>query len=236
MRRAAVLSLASVVVLAMPLHRADAWMHSGAFGSASGGGGSWNAQSWRGGTASGGEGSWHAQGAAGGTASGGEGEWHGTTAYGTQASGGYDRPTQVNGENGSYVAYPSHYYGGAYYGTYHPPATVDYYGNSCGNCGGWSGGAVAAAGALGVAAGAAVGAGATAANEAAVSQANNAATYSAGVAAGEAAAAPAGVYTTLPPNCVYQVVGGSNYFQCGSMWLTAAYGANGLYYKVVPAP
>ena len=67
--------------------------------------------------------------------------------------------------------------------------------------------------------------------------ANNAASYSAGVAAGEAAVTPpGGIYTTLPPNCAYQAVGTTNYFNCGSMWLTAAYGANGLYYKVVPAP
>jgi hypothetical protein len=178
---------------------------------------------------------WQAQGAAGGTASGGEGEWHGITAYGTQAYGGYGHPTQVYGENGSHVAYPPHYYGGAYYGSYHPPTAVDYYGNSCGNCGGWSGGAVAAAGALGVATGAAVGASEAAASTA-TAEANTSAAYTAGVAAGETAAPPSGVYTTLPANCLYQAVGGSNYFQCGGMWLTAAYGANGLYYKVVPAP
>ena len=75
------------------------------------------------------------------------------------------------------------------------------------------------------------------ANEAVAAQAGNAASYSAGVAAGEAAAAPVGgVYTTLPANCQYRAVGGANEFQCGGTWLAPAYGANGLYYKVVPAP
>jgi hypothetical protein len=45
-----------------------------------------------------------------------------------------------------------------------------------------------------------------------------------------------GVYTSLPANCQYQAVGTGNYFRCGAMWLTPAYGANGLYYTVVAAP
>ena len=184
------------------------------------------AKTYRGGTASGGDGSWHAQGAEGGTASGGDGSWNATNRYGTEATGGYDKPTQVYGANGAYGAYPPHAYGGSYYGGYHPPATVNYYGNSCENCGGWSGGA-AAAGAVGLAAGAAIGA----STEAAATEASSAQAYAAGVAAGGG-----GVYATLPPNCQYQAVSGGNYYQCGGMWLTAAYGANGLYYKEVPAP
>jgi hypothetical protein len=242
--RYGLVGLIGVAALALP-HDARAWSHTGYYGhaSASGGGGSWSADTNRGGTASGGGGSWNAKGAEGGNASGGdgswsahsayggnasggEGSWHATGAEGTQASGGYHEPTQVNG------AYP-HAYGGTYYSGYHPPTTVDYYGNSCGNCGGWTGGAAAAAGAMGLAAGAAVGASETAANEAA----SNSAAYSAGVATGEGIATPpGGIYTKLPPNCAYQAVGTKNYFNCGNMWLTAAYGANGLYYKVVPAP
>ncbi len=64
--------------------------------------------------------------------------------------------------------------------------------------------------------------------------------YSAGVATGAAEvtrAAPAGgIYTTLPADCLYQAVGGANYFRCGATWLKPAYGANGLYYRAVPAP
>ena len=122
-------------------------------------------------------------------------------------------------------------------------ATVDYYGNSCNNCGGWGCGAVAAAGAVGLAAGAAIGT----ADEAAVASANNAAAYGGRCRrqqqclcrgrGGEAAAAPAGrVYTTLPANCQYRAVGTANDFQCGNMWLQPAYGANGLYYKQIAPP
>ncbi len=86
---------------------------------------------------------------------------------------------------------------------------------------------------MGVATGAALGA----SGEAATVQASNAASYSPGEAAGAAAATSSAVYTTLPANCQYKDVNGSNYFLCsGNTWLSAAYGANGLYYKAVPAP
>ncbi|MCB1993378.1 MAG: hypothetical protein KDG49_18165, partial [Geminicoccaceae bacterium] len=191
---------------------------------------------------SGGDGSWHGQAWRGGSASGGDGSWHATGAEGTKVQGSYAHATSVD------VAYP-HAYRGPYYATYHPPVTVDHYSSSCDNCGGWSGGAVAAAGALGLAAGAAIDASAAKADTAAATSS----AYAAGVSAGEAAApasavtspaqptktaaAPSGtVYTELPSNCAYKVVKGSNYFDCGDMWLTAAYGANGLHYTVVPAP
>ena len=162
--------------------------------------------------ASGGGGSWSAKSEQGGTVSGGEGSWNATNRYGMDASGGYDKPTTVTSGTGTYTAYPAN----SYNGTYHPPTTVNYYGN----CGGWSGGAVAAAGALGVATGAAIGASSEAK----------------ATAAGGAAVASAGVYTTLPANCQYEAVVGGNYYNCGGTWMAAAYGANGLYYKVVPPP
>ena len=59
-----------------------------------------------------------------------------------------------------------------------------------------------------------------------------------GPAATRAAAAtwPVGVtYGYLPSGCTYQYVAGA-YYQCPSGWLKPAYGANGLYYSVVPAP
>lgn len=105
-------------------------------------------------------------------------------AHGGSASGGYDHPTQVYGENGHYVAYPPHYYGGSFFAGYHPPTTVDYYGNTCHDCGGRSGGAVAAAGASGVATSAALDAGAAARDEVATVQTTNTASYAAGVVAG----------------------------------------------------
>src|SRR5262245_63166472 len=63
-----------------------AWSHSGRYGSASGGGGSWSASGERGGSASGGGGSWSGSGYRGGSASGGGGSWSGTGAYGGSAS------------------------------------------------------------------------------------------------------------------------------------------------------
>ena len=107
-----------------------------------------------------------------------------------------------------------HYYGGTY-STYHPPTTVNTYSEGgCYGCGGWA------------AAGAALGA-------ASAARATSANAYAAGVAAGSTAGAGA-IYTTLPPGCVYRPVLAR--YECGGQWLSAAYGANGVYYRAVPAP
>src|SRR5215468_2096234 len=73
------------MALALTCGPAWAWSHAGRFGSASGGGGSWSARTYRGGSASGGGGSWSAHGAYGGSASGGEGHWTATSPSGTTA-------------------------------------------------------------------------------------------------------------------------------------------------------
>jgi hypothetical protein len=39
-----------------------------------------------------------------------------------------------------------------------------------------------------------------------------------------------------PTNCVTPTVGGMTYYLCGNTWLQPAYGANGVYYRVVPSP
>jgi len=171
----------------------------------------WHANGAYGGSASGGDGSWHATGANGGTASGGDGSWHATGAYGGTAYGGYKEPTTV--------------YGGSYYGTYHPPTTVNYYGSGCYSCGGWNTGAVAAAGAAGLATGAAIGAA-------------NANAYAAGTAAGTTATGYVmnNIYATLPAGCFYDQRNGAAYYACGPTWFKPSYGANGIYYRVVPYP
>lgn len=87
MMRLAILALVGAGAIVLP-QEAGAWAHAGRFGVASGGGGSWHADGWRGGSASGGDGSWHATGAAGGTGSGGDGSWHANSAWGGSASGG----------------------------------------------------------------------------------------------------------------------------------------------------
>jgi len=107
---------------------------------------------------------------------------------------------------------------------------VNYYGSSCGNCGGWStAGAAAAGAAVGMAAGAAV---ASANTAAATSSA-----YSAGYAAGATSTAYAmgAIYATLPAGCAMSTVAGMTYYHCSNAWFQPSYGANGVYYRVVPA-
>ena len=159
----------------------------------------------------------HAEGGHGGSASGGGGSWSATsggTAY------------------HSTTAYHSSTYYGAHYSTYHPPTTVNYYGSSCGSCGGWStAGAAAAGAAVGVVAGAAV---ASANANAAASNA-----YASGYVAGSAANpayAMGAIYATLPPGCATPTVQGVTYYLCGNTWFQPSYGANGVYYRVVPTP
>ena len=145
----------------------------------------------------------------GGTASGSGRSWHGTTAGGESASGYHTY------HEGSYATYhgdaAGHYYGGTY-SSYHPPTTVNqYYDSGCTDCGGW---AAAGAAAAGVAAGRA-----------------------AGYAAASAASAPppppgqGAIYTALPAGCVYRPI--LQVYGCEGMALKAAYGANGVYYRVV---
>jgi len=222
MKRTILLFAAGVTLLSLSGHVANAWTHSGAFGSEAGNGsGSWAAHGYQGGTASGSGGSWNAHSAYGGTASGGDGSWKAQGAYGDTASGGVHQPTTVYGG--------TEHYGGSYYGAYHPPATVNYYGSSCGNCGGWNTGAAAATGFI---AGAAVGA--AQANSQAQAAAANA--YAAGAAAAASAPVVNDVYAALPPNCQMIPGGSTTFYRCGATWLEPAFGANGVYYRVIPAP
>jgi hypothetical protein len=156
----------------------------------------------------------------------------------------------------SHVYHTTAYYGGTY-STYHPPTTVNYYyGTSCGNCGGWSTGAAAATGmAVGMVAGASMAS--SQANAAAASSANaynagyvagsNNATassaYNAGYVAGStnAAGTPAtytmgAIYATLPSGCMVPSGFSTTYYLCGNTWFQPSYGANGVYYRVVPTP
>ena len=78
---------------------------------------------------------------------------------------------------------------------------------------------------------------------AAIASANTAAAtttaYAAGVAAGSAAATTYVMghnYAVLPTGCTSPDVGGSTYFLCGNTWFLPSYGANGIYYRVVPTP
>jgi len=67
---------------------------------------------------------------------------------------------------------------------------------------------------------------------------NTATAYNAGVAAGSGVPSYAmgAVYPTLPAGCAQPNVGGKTYYLCGNTWFLPSYGANGVYYRVVPAP
>ncbi|MFN8642244.1 MAG: hypothetical protein U0802_11535 [Candidatus Binatia bacterium] len=112
---------------------------------------------------------------------------------------------------------------------------MNYYGSGCYDCGGWSAAGAAVAGAtVGLAAGAAVGEA-----ESATANANAANAYTAGYAAGAGASAtyPIGaIYATVPASCSPTTLAGVTYYLCGNSWLQPSYGANGVFYRVVPAP
>ena len=131
------------------------------------------------------------------------------------------------------------------YTAYHPPVAVPYYSTTCSGC------AVAAGAVVGMAAGAAVASANTAAATSnayaagvATGSANTAAAYNAGVATGVAvASAPAGGtyssgvnYAAVPVGSMAINKNGTTYYLSGNTWFQPAYGANGVYYTVVPAP
>jgi len=230
-------ALCAIAVAALPLRDASAffrggdwsgdrqsWNYDGMRGTASGGDGSWSAHGYRGGSASGGEGSWHATGAEGGTASGGGGSWHANSAYGGSAYGG-DGTWHATTNTGA-TAYGGYdHYGGGYYYGYHPPTLVNSHSTGCYNCGGWGTGAAVAV--TGLAAGTMLGA---VAGSAATANA-----YAAGVAA-QPAYIMNDIYPSLPAGCIYSPIAGSAYYRCGVTWFSPYYGANGMYYRVVPTP
>ena len=140
--------------------------------------------------------------------------WRGATHTYASVATAYHPPGSV-----PYAGYPA----------YHPPVAVPYYSASgCYGC------AAAAGAVVGVAAGAAV------ASASAAAASSNA--YNAGVAAGAAAASTPAVYAmgvnyaTVPAGCAPAAVQGTTFYVCGNTWFQPIYGANGVYYRVVPTP
>src|SRR5271166_1616053 len=193
----------------------------------------------------------------GGTTSGeaGYGATH-TNTYGGTTSGAYGEGAYHTTPSGS-TAYASAYHPPEPVYAYHPPTTVGYYGAGCYNC---SSGSVAGAAVVGAAVGVATGAAIASSQSAAASQnayaqgynagatnTANAAAANANAAAANANAAAANantaaayamgsVHGALPAGCITPSVSGGTYYLCGNTWFQPAYGANGVYYKVVPAP
>jgi len=133
---------------------------------------------------------------------------------------------------------------------------VNYYGSTCANCNGWAAAAAVTTAAVTGAAVASANANAANANAAAANANANAAAasanaynagYNAGTTTSHAATAatttaPAATYSigqlvgALPAGCITPTVQGTTYYLCGNTWFSAAYGANGVYYRVVTAP
>src|SRR5712675_1936084 len=172
----------------------------------------------------------------------GEGTSH-TNAYGGTTTGAYGAGAVHTTPYGT-TSYASAYHPStAYYG-YHPPTTVGYYQSGCYNCGY---GSSAGAAAVGAVAGMAVGAAVASANTSAAAANANAAAANANAAAANANAVAAGGYTStsyamgavygaLPTGCASPSMLGTAYYVCGNTWFLPSYGANGVYYRVVPAP
>jgi hypothetical protein len=72
----------------------------------------------------------------------------------------------------------------------------------------------------------------------AAANANAASANAASAGATASAAYPMGsVHGALPGGCITpSVSGGGTYYLCGNTWFSPAYGANGVYYRVVPTP
>jgi hypothetical protein len=179
----------------------------------------------------------------------GSGTTTATNAYGGSATHYAGGGTVATNSYGQSAYGNAHYYGGAYgsayhppystvpyYGAYHPPVVVNSYSTGCYNCGGW---AVAGAVATGIVVGAAV---ANANNNVAVANANAAAANANAAAANANAAAAYANYSmgeivpVMPTGCATPIVNGITYYLCGNTWFSASYGANGIFYRVVPTP
>ncbi len=138
--------LTAALVLVAATQPAGAYSHANRFGGSTshGWGGTEHTNAWGGNTA-------HAWG--GGTEHTNVygGHTQGEAGYGAEHTNMYGGTTTAKYGDGAYHSTP--YYGTAYYPHdydygYHPPATVNYYGDDCYNCGGWDAAGAAVAGAV----------------------------------------------------------------------------------------
>ena len=131
-----------------------------------------------------------------------------TNVYGGHSAGvpGYGA---VHTTAGGFSTYHPPAYGYAGYAPYHVPVAVPYYHAGCYNCAG----AAAAGAVVGLAAGAAI------------ASAAARPVYAMGVN-----------YAALPTGAVMVNQAGVNYYKIGDTWFRPYYGANGVYYTVVPTP
>src|SRR5271169_247906 len=234
--------LLSVLLTILPCLRASAWGHANAYG---GGSTYHSGDSTTRTNAYGGSATHNAGVGTVGTTSSGQTMYASDHYYGGAYGAAYHPPV---------AAVP-------YYGAYHPPVVVNSYSTGCYNCGGWAVAGAAVTGAVVGATIASANANAAASNaytqgyvagsttsavNSSVAVANaNAAAANANAAAGNANAAAAAanmsytmgeIVATIPAGCAVPVVNGTTYYLCGNTWFTASYGANGIFYRVVPTP
>lgn len=225
-------SLATLLIVALAPQTAGAYSHANRFGGSTShayGMGTEHTNTWGGNSA-------HAWGGGSEHTNMYGGHSEGEAGYGAEHTNVYGDTTTAKYGEGAYHTTP--YYGTAYYPPtyaygYHPPATVNYYGSDCYNCGGWDEAGAAVVGAV-------VGATVATAAESSNSAAATTNAYDAGVAAGSAETAGTyamgALYPTLPAGCINPTVKGVAYYLCGNTWFQPTYGANGVYYKVVETP
>ena len=169
----------------------------------------------------------------------GQGATH-TNTYGGSTSAAYGEGAYHTNTYGATTAYhPTTYYG------YHPPTTVNYYGASCSNVNGWA--TAAAVTTAAVATSAVISANTAAATSNAYNSGYNAgaSTGSQQVVISQPAPQPVAynytvgqTFAALPPGGITSTatVQGTTYYLCGTTWFSPAFGANGVYYRVVPPP
>ncbi len=154
-----------------------------------------------------GEGTEHTNTYGGGTAHAYGGGTEHTNTYGGTTAGQYGEGAYHTYPSGATAYHPAGYAAYPTYPAYHPPVAVATYSTGCYGC------AAAAGAVVGMAAGAA---------SAAMPASGN---WVIGMN-----------YASLPPGSKQINTNGASYYVYGSVWFLPAYGANGVYYTVVPTP
>ena len=240
-----VIGLVGFLLSALACGPAGAWSSAGRFGTASGGGGSWSASGFRGGSASGGGGSWSGTGFRGGTASGGGGSWSahrrlrrlGLRRWGLLAR---DQPLWHDGT----VSLVSLWHDGLWYDGLRRVPLLRWHLRGVPSAHYrellWllvrqlrglvhrRGGRRRCRGRHGRRGGRSLG----------QHRRRHVECLLAGYAAGATTTAYAmgAIYATLPTGCAVSAVSGTTYYHCATTWFQPSYGANGVYYRVVPTP
>ncbi len=210
-------AMVAVLIMMMCAGQAQAWTRGNA-----GGGSTTHSEGetshenrWGGSSAhEAGEGTEHTNTYGGGTAHAYGGGTEHTNTYGGTTAGAYGAGAYHTYPYGGTAYHPAGYPAYPTYPAYHPPVAVATYSTGCYGC------AAAAGAVVGVMAGSAV--------------------ATAGMARASVPASGSWVmgmnYAALPAGSKQINTNGAVYYVNGSVWFQPAYGANGVYYTVVPTP